>query len=67
MINLTISIIKMTEATYHEAKPEYLVYLDHSFHVLDIKVIICNKMQMFHTIITCPYCEHCPEYPECIM
>ena len=44
MINLTILIIKMTEATYHESKPEYLVYLDHSFHVLDIKVILCNKM-----------------------
>ena len=34
----------MAVATYHESKPEYLIYLDHSFHVLDIKVILCNKM-----------------------
>ena len=45
-IKLTICIIQMTVFTYHEAKPDYLVYLDHSFHVLDIKVIICNKIHL---------------------
>ena len=41
---LTFYIIKMAAAAYYDSKPEYLVYLDHSFHVSDIKVKLLNKM-----------------------
>ena len=49
MLMLTIWIIKMPVATYHESKPDFMVYLDHGLFVLDIKVILFKNVHLIET------------------
>ena len=37
---MTIKKFQMYAVNYHESRPDYLIYLDHSFHVFDIQVIL---------------------------
>ena len=52
-VNIFVLIIKYSKknspkvtVTFHEARPESLVYQDHNFHVMDLQVILDNKISL---------------------